>query len=100
MLISSHYHNFTVAQIEWFRHKLSEILHLSFQGILRLSRIEKGCFQLMFQVPSFVQQEIFPLSIEQERALTVLLVIRLTCGKYQFLVMLFMILSLHFILVL
>ena len=98
--VDSHYDNFTVAQIEWFRHKLSEILCLSSQGILCLCQIEKGCFQLMFQVPSFVQQDIFPLSIEQERALTVLLAIRLTCGEYQFLVMLFMILSLHFTLVL
>jgi len=38
----------------------------------------------MFQIPSFVQQEIFPLSSEQERALAAKGVIRLTCGEYQF----------------
>ena len=40
--------------------------------------------QLIFQVPSFVKQEIFPLSSEQERALAAEGVIRLTCGDYQF----------------
>ena len=82
--LDSQYDNYTVAQIEGFRHKLSEILRVSFQGVLRLCRVDKGCFQLMFQVPSFVQQEIFPLSKEQERALSGLHVIRLTCGNYQF----------------
>ena len=82
--VDSHYDNFTVSQIEQFRHKLSEILRVSPQGVLRLCRVDKGCFQLMFQVPSFVQQEIFPLSKEQEGALSVLHVTRLTCGKYQF----------------
>ena len=95
--VDTHYENYTVAEIEEFRHKLSKILRVSSQGILRLCRIEKGCFQLMFQVPSFLQQEIFPLSTEQERALAVLYVIRLTCGEYQFLVRLSVILSPHFI---
>ena len=67
-----------------FRHKLSEILRVSSQSILRLCRVEKGCFQLTFQVPSFLQQEIFPLSREQERALEAVGIIRLTCGEYQF----------------
>ena len=95
--VDTHYENYTVTEIEELRHKLSKILRLSSQGILRLCRVEKGCFQLMFQVPSFLQQEIFPLSTEQERALAVLCVIRLTCGEYQFLVRLFVILSQHFI---
>ena len=84
--LDSQYDNYTVTQIEGFRHELSKILYISSQGVLRLCRIDKGCIQLMFQVPSFVQQEIFPLSREQERALAVMSVIELTCGKYQFLV--------------
>ena len=84
--VDSHYENYTVAEIEGFRQKLNEILHLSSKGILRLCRIDKGCFQLMFQVPSFVQQEIFPLSREQENVLAALGVIKLTSGEYQFLV--------------
>ena len=87
--VDSHYENYSVAEIEGFRHKLSEILHLSSQGILRLCRVDKGCFQLMFQVPSFVQQEILPLTREQERALAAMGVIRITCGEYQCLVNLY-----------
>ena len=84
--IDSHYKNCTVTQIERFRHKLSEILCISSQGILKLCRVDEGCLQLMFQVPSFVQHEIFPLSGEQEEALAAECVIKLTCGEYQFLV--------------
>ena len=82
--VDSQYDNYKVVEIEWFRNKLSEILHVSSQGILRLCRVDEGCVQLMFQVPAFVQQEIFPLSNEQEKALLAVGVIRLTCGKYQF----------------
>ena len=84
--VDSYYEKYNVAEVEGFRHKLSKILHISSQGIMRLCRVDKGCFQLMFQVPSFIQQEVFPLSREQEKALATMHVIRLTCGKYQFLV--------------
>ena len=76
---------FTVAEIKLFGHKLSEIVHISSQGVLRLCRVEKGCIELIFQVPSFVQQKIFPLSREQEIALKEEGVIKLKCGKYHFL---------------
>lgn len=82
--VDSHYDNYTVTEVEKFRCKLSNLLHLSPQGVLRLCQIEKGCFQLTFQVPSFVEIKIFPLSREQEKALTEEGVVRLTCGKYQF----------------
>ena len=49
--LDSQYDNYTVTQIEVFRHKLSEILRISSQGVLRLCRVEKGCIQLTFQVP-------------------------------------------------
>ena len=87
--VDLYYNNCTVVQIDRFRHKLNEILHVSSQDILRLCRVDKGCFQLMFQVPSFLQHEIFPLSREQEKALSAKGVIKLTCGEYQFLVRLF-----------
>ena len=82
--LDSQYDNYTVAQIEGFRHKLSDILRVSSQGILRLCRVEKGCFQLTFQVPSFVQLRLFPLSREQESGLAAIGVFRLTCGEYHF----------------
>ena len=83
--LDSQYEIFTIAEIEVFCHKLSEIVHISFQGILCLCRIDKGCFELTFQVPSYVQQKIFPLSREQELALEEEGVIQLKCGKYRFL---------------
>ena len=83
------YDHYTIEQVEGFRHELSKILRVSSQGILRLCRIDEGCFQLMFQVPSFAKQEIFPLSREKEKTLATKGVISLTCGEYQFLVRLF-----------
>ena len=87
--VDSHYDDCTVSQIERFRHKLSEILQVFSQGILRLCRVDKGCFQLRFQVPSFVEKEIFPLSREQEKALVAESIIMLICGEYKFQVELF-----------
>ena len=81
------YDDYTVAETECFHQKLCEILSIS-QSILRLCRVDEGCFQLMFQVPSSVQERIFPLSQEQEEALADMEVIRLTCREYQFQVML------------
>ena len=83
--VDAQYENYTIAEIEGFRHKLSEILRVSSQGVLRLCRIEKGCVLLKFQVPSFVRQKIFPLSGDQEKVLAAEGVIKLTCGEYQFL---------------
>ena len=76
--------NYTVAAIETLRRRLSDIFHISPKGVLRLCQVEEGCVQLTFQMPSFVQQKIFPLSEEQEKALVAENVIRLTCGEYQF----------------
>ena len=84
--LDSQYDDYTVAEIKRFCHKLSEILEISSQGILRLCRVDKGCFQLMFQVPSFVQHKIVLLSKGQEEALVAMGVIRLTSGDYHFLV--------------
>ena len=82
--VDSAYEQFTVEELENFEYRLTKIFHISSQGVLRLCRVEEGCLQLIFQVPSFVQQEIFPLSSEQERALAAEGVIRLTCRGYQF----------------
>ena len=82
--VDSRYENYTLAEIEDFSLELSDVLGVSSKGVLRLCCIQKGCFQLTFQVPSFVQQEIFPLSRELERHLAAKGVIRLTCGEYQF----------------
>ena len=81
--VDSVYEDFTVKELKKFRYRLSRTLHIS-PSVLRLCRVEEGCLQLIFQVPSFVQQEIFPLSIEQETKLAAKGVMKLTCGGYQF----------------
>ena len=82
--VDKQYEMYTVTEVERLRSQLSKILHVSSQGVLRLCRVEKGCFQLTFQVPLFVQEAIFPLSNKQEVQLAEKGVIRLMCGKYQF----------------
>ena len=62
---------------------LADILEVE-PETLYLRQINKGCVELLFQVPSFVEEDIFPLSLEQERALTAVGVTRLTCGSYRF----------------
>ena len=84
--LDSRYDNYTGAEVKRFCRKLSETLHVSSKGVLRLCQVEKGCIQLTFQVPSFVQQKIFPLSREQERTLEAMGIISFTCGEYHFLV--------------
>ena len=82
--LDSVYEDFTVKELKNFECRLSRIFCVSPQSVLRLYWVEKGCLQFVFQVPSFVQQEIFPLSSEQESALVAEGVIRLICGDYQF----------------
>ena len=82
--LDSVYEKFTVKELKKFEYRLSRIFCVSPQSVLHLCRVEEGCLQLIFQVPSFVQQEIFPLSREQVRALAAEGVIRLTCGDYKF----------------
>ena len=62
---------------------LAEILEVEAET-LYICRIDKGCVELQFQVPSFVEEDIFPLSVEQERSLFTSKVAKLTCGSYSF----------------
>ena len=65
------------------RNYLADILEVK-PETLYLCRVDEGCIELLFQVPSFVEEDIFPLSMEQERSLTAVGVTRLTCGSYRF----------------
>ena len=82
--LDASYDDYTVAAIEKFRWRLSDTLHLSPKGVLCLCRVEEGCIQLTFKVPSFVTQQILPLSSEQNKALAAMDVMKLTWGEYQF----------------
>ena len=66
-----------------FSNTLAEILEVE-PVTLHLRQIDQGCVQLQFQIPSFVEEDIFPLSVEQERSLPFVGVTRLTCGSYRF----------------
>ena len=46
VIVDAQYDNYTVAEIEGFRHKLSEIINVSSQGILRLCRVVKFGFHV------------------------------------------------------
>ena len=82
--VDSAYEQFTVEELKKFEYRLSKIFSVSPRSVLRLCRVEEGCLQLIFEVPSFVEQEILPLSSEQKSALEAEGVIRLICGSYQF----------------
>ena len=70
-------------QVVRLRTTLAKVLEVECET-LYLCRIDKGCVELMFQVPSFVQRDIFPLSREQERSLIKIEVASLICGSYTF----------------
>ena len=67
----------------WLARLIGDILRVE-PSTLYLCRIDDGCIELLFQVPPFVEEDIFPLSMEQERSLTSVGVIKLTCGNYSF----------------
>ena len=73
--------NCTMNHLCSFTGNLQKTLNLSH---LKLCRISLGSIKLIFQLPHFVQQAIFPLSSEQEAELSSLGVVQLSCGDYQF----------------
>ena len=72
-----------VETVRQFRNSLGDILGVE-PWTLHLCRIDDGCMELLFQFPFFVEEDIFPLSTKQERLLTSVGVIKLTCGSYSF----------------
>ena len=58
--------NSTVCALDLFVSNLREILKIPPGTGLKLCRITPGSLKLTFQLPVFVAQDIFPLSIEQE----------------------------------
>ena len=76
-------HGFSLDNVLRFCNSLSEILEVE-SDTLYLCQINKGCVELLFQVPSFVEEDIFPLTMEQQRSLASMGVPRLTCGHYSY----------------
>ena len=66
------------------KRKVAEILQLN-SATLLIDSVDEGCVELIFLIPKFVAQEIFPLSDEQTSALSKdVAVMRLECGHYVF----------------
>ena len=64
------YDNCTIEILHIFVNKLWSIFNVSSATGLKLCRIERGCLKLTFQLPVAALQDIFPLSREQEAALS------------------------------
>ena len=77
------FENCNVSHLYAFVSKLQEVLNIS-DITLQLKHIAPGSVVLIFQIPLFVQKEIFPLSNTQEADLAALGVVQLSCGDYQF----------------
>ena len=84
MTLDETYDDCTVSVLRLFVRKLAEILKLSSDAALKLCWVELGSLKLTFQIPVFVKEDIFPLSIDQKRALAGLGVVHLSCGDYHF----------------
>lgn len=74
----------TVNHLRSFINNLRTTLKIPREVELRLCRIESGSIKLIFQLPHFVKEHIFPLSSNQEADLAASGVVLLSCGNYQF----------------
>ena len=81
--LDSMYDNHEVKELKNLQYRLCSILKISVY-VCRLKSIKKGCFLLTFLIPCCVQETVFPLSIEQEKALNELGICQLTCGSFRF----------------
>ena len=79
--LDSHYEQCSLNQLKLLEADFCKILNIS---NLNLCLVTSGCLQLTFQLPWFVQSEVFPLTQEQEEKLAALHVYRVTCGYYHF----------------
>ena len=73
--------------LDWvlqLQQQLAEILEVETET-LNIFRIDKRCVELLITVPSFIEEDIFPLSVEQEKSLLDIEIAELTCGCYTFL---------------
>ena len=73
--------NFSMNELRVFQYKLCQILQVT-EHTLQLLSVEEGCLQLTFQIPSFVQQLVFPLPEDQLKSLKAEGVLVLMCGDH------------------
>ena len=73
----------TLVELKQFQCQLSVILDVSVH-VLHLCSVKEGCIQMLFVIPTFIREAIFPLSAAQVAELKELGVIKLSCGDHQF----------------
>ena len=81
--LDSMYDKCKLEELKDFQYRLWSVLKISVY-VCRLKSIKKGCFLLTFLIPHNVGEVVFPLSIEQEKALVELGIHQLICGSYRF----------------
>ena len=81
--LDSAYDNCEMGRLKLFQRNLSSILNLN-DGVLKLLKIDDGCIELTFSLPSFTTSDIFPLSTDQEHALQGQGVLQLHCGDVHY----------------
>ena len=71
----------TINELREFRFKVSEIIdtHVS---TIHFCCVKRGCIQVMWQIPYFIEQIILPLSPEKENMLELLGVTQFSCVDY------------------
>ena len=83
MKLDSKYEKYSLEDMIEFQITLCKILQMSIH-VARLCEVGKGCIELIYQIPLFVQQTVFPLSVEQETTLFNLGILSLISGDYSF----------------
>ena len=81
--LDSRYERRKLSSIKDLEVRLSHTLKVN-TCLLNLCSIERGCIKLVFQIPCFLLEMIFPISNEQEKSLTKDGVIQLVCGNFKF----------------
>ena len=81
--LDSTYDKCELLYLKQFEENLAKILKVEANALL-LRGINEGCVQLVFEVPSFIPPNIFPLTLNQEAELKDLGVIQLDCGDHHF----------------
>ncbi len=74
---------FTLTELRNFQSKLSKILQLTEYTPL-LCTVEEGCLQMIYHIPAFVAEKVFPLTRDQEAQLQSEGVLEFSCGNYHY----------------
>ena len=83
VILDSLYDVCEIEELKRLQINLSKLLNLR-EGVLHLRKVRKKCVQLVFEIPDFIIETVFPLSPDQESALGELRVVQLDCGDYHF----------------